>query len=68
MNMLRTAGRINESPITVPPMVNNVRRLNLSAIHRNTSEPRTKMTPWIIGYINAELAAFPVAFSTINGM
>ena len=68
MMLLMTAGRMNERPMIVPPTVSSVRRLNLSAMTRKISEPRTSRMPWMIGHMSCELAACPVAFSTISGM
>ena len=51
--VLITAGKMNASPIPVPPKINNVRRLNLSAIARKINDDNTKINPSI-----------PVAFGT----
>ena len=56
-------GKKKDSAMTVPPVMINVRRLILSAIAIKSSDPKTRITPWIIGHIKAELAALPAGCS-----
>ena len=55
--VLITAGKMNANPIPVPPKINNVRRLNLSAIARKINDDNTKIKPSITGHIKFEAAA-----------
>ena len=52
-NHLMIDGKKKDSAMTVPPVMINVRRLILSAIAIKSSDPKTRITPWIIGHIKA---------------